>query len=149
MYLKYGHLEFITYVTLPIHDEINIHPDDTRHALKLRGIIYIGQYHFTCRVFDENGAIWHNDGITTGRTSSFEGYLQDLDDTNDLLYMYKYQRSDKKGCNCDICITTLRLVLPCAAMAHTPSHIRPIFHSARCYFNNGHFRECSLPISKY
>src|SRR5215469_3806272 len=87
MYLKYGHLDSGVYtLILPIHDEINIHLDGTRHTLKLRGIIYIGQYHFTCRVFDENGAIWHNDGITTGRTSSFEGYLQDLDDTNELLY---------------------------------------------------------------
>ncbi|KAJ6573569.1 hypothetical protein DFH09DRAFT_915926 [Mycena vulgaris] len=34
--------------------------------LKLRGIIYGGQSHFTCRLVDLAGNLWFHDGITTG-----------------------------------------------------------------------------------
>ncbi|KAJ6545642.1 hypothetical protein B0H19DRAFT_877404, partial [Mycena capillaripes] len=34
---------------------------------KLRGIIYGGQGHFTCRYIEKGGEIWFHDGITTGR----------------------------------------------------------------------------------
>ncbi|KAJ7152407.1 hypothetical protein C8R46DRAFT_820871, partial [Mycena filopes] len=34
---------------------------------KLRGIIYGGQGHFTCRYIDRDGGMWFHDGITTGR----------------------------------------------------------------------------------
>ncbi|KAJ7872238.1 hypothetical protein B0H13DRAFT_1633942 [Mycena leptocephala] len=32
---------------------------------KLRGIMYGGQNHFTCRFIDRQGEIWFHDGITT------------------------------------------------------------------------------------
>jgi hypothetical protein len=34
--------------------------------LKLRGIIYGGQSHSTCRFIDDRGDMWFHDGITTG-----------------------------------------------------------------------------------
>ncbi|KAJ7477539.1 hypothetical protein FB451DRAFT_1173088 [Mycena latifolia] len=35
--------------------------------MKLRGIVYGGQRHFTCRFIDAYEAVWFHDGITTGR----------------------------------------------------------------------------------
>ncbi|KAJ7452797.1 hypothetical protein FB451DRAFT_1050601 [Mycena latifolia] len=35
--------------------------------MKLRGIVYGGQGHFTCRFIDAYDAVWFHDGITTGR----------------------------------------------------------------------------------
>ncbi|KAJ7937551.1 hypothetical protein B0H13DRAFT_1588533 [Mycena leptocephala] len=36
-------------------------------SLKMRGIIYGGQGHFTCRVVGKDGSMFFHDGITTGR----------------------------------------------------------------------------------
>ncbi|KAJ6467983.1 hypothetical protein C8R47DRAFT_990276 [Mycena vitilis] len=36
-------------------------------SLKLRGIIYGGEGHFTCRYIERDGEMWFHDGITTGR----------------------------------------------------------------------------------
>ncbi|KAJ7617673.1 hypothetical protein DFH06DRAFT_1012334 [Mycena polygramma] len=35
--------------------------------MRLRGIIYGGGSHFTCRFIEQNGDMWYHDGITTGR----------------------------------------------------------------------------------
>ncbi|KAJ7703482.1 hypothetical protein B0H14DRAFT_2416450 [Mycena olivaceomarginata] len=37
--------------------------------LYLRGIIYGGLNHFTCRVVQLDGGVWFLDGITTGRST--------------------------------------------------------------------------------
>ncbi|KZT23153.1 hypothetical protein NEOLEDRAFT_1020936, partial [Neolentinus lepideus HHB14362 ss-1] len=42
----------------------------------LRGIIYHGDYHFTCRYVDKIGDIWFNDGMETGRACFKEGNIQ-------------------------------------------------------------------------
>ncbi|KAI0083191.1 hypothetical protein BDY19DRAFT_872184, partial [Irpex rosettiformis] len=42
---------------------------------RLAGIIYFGDFHFTCRVIDNNGGIWYNDGIQTGSESRFESHI--------------------------------------------------------------------------
>jgi len=42
-------------------------------TLHLKGLVYHGGYHFTCRIIDESGNIWFHDGITTGRISINEG----------------------------------------------------------------------------
>ncbi|KZT29222.1 hypothetical protein NEOLEDRAFT_1030734, partial [Neolentinus lepideus HHB14362 ss-1] len=41
----------------------------------LTGIIYHGDYHFTCRYIDKNGDIWFNDGIETGRQCTKDGNI--------------------------------------------------------------------------
>ncbi|KAK7059908.1 hypothetical protein R3P38DRAFT_2759269 [Favolaschia claudopus] len=41
----------------------------------LRGVIYSGKKHFTCRIVSSDGSIWFNDGIETGRQSLFEGVM--------------------------------------------------------------------------
>ncbi|KAJ7079862.1 hypothetical protein C8R44DRAFT_636655 [Mycena epipterygia] len=47
-------------------------------VLKLRGIIYGGRGHFTCRVIRPTKDVWFHDGITTGRACVREGHLDDF-----------------------------------------------------------------------
>jgi hypothetical protein len=43
-------------------------------SLKMRGMIYVGQGHFTCRVVGKDGSMFFHDGIiTTGRNCIPEG----------------------------------------------------------------------------
>jgi hypothetical protein len=42
-------------------------------TLHLRGLVYYGGFHFTCRIIDESGNIWFHDGMTTGRIAIKEG----------------------------------------------------------------------------
>ena len=42
-------------------------------TLHLKGLVYHGGYHFTCRIIDDSGNIWFHDGISTRRTSINEG----------------------------------------------------------------------------
>ncbi|KAI5827906.1 hypothetical protein K523DRAFT_196188, partial [Schizophyllum commune Tattone D] len=43
--------------------------------MKLRGIVYSGQNHFTCRVVDDAGIIYRHDGIINGELCEREGEL--------------------------------------------------------------------------
>ncbi|KZP04092.1 hypothetical protein FIBSPDRAFT_767963 [Athelia psychrophila] len=47
-----------------IDDELKV--GGHRKTLKLRGIIYYKDYHFTSRIWDANGAVWFHDGKTSG-----------------------------------------------------------------------------------
>ena len=44
-------------------------------TLHLRGLVYYGGFHFTCRIIDESGNIWFHDGMTTARTTIKEGRI--------------------------------------------------------------------------
>ncbi|KAJ6461129.1 hypothetical protein C8R47DRAFT_993644 [Mycena vitilis] len=61
-------------------DELAFHCDGARVALKLRGVIYGGQNHFTCRFIRQDGSMWFHDGITTGRDCIPEVNLNTLQD---------------------------------------------------------------------
>ena len=50
--------------------------------LHLRGLVYHGGFHFTCRIIDPLGKIWFNDGISTGRTSTEDGWLRKISQPN-------------------------------------------------------------------
>ncbi|KAJ6513682.1 hypothetical protein C8R47DRAFT_962393 [Mycena vitilis] len=52
--------------------------------LTLRGVIYGGFGHFTCRVVDKDGWVWFNDGITTGRRCVREFKYDAVDNLLDL-----------------------------------------------------------------
>ncbi|KAF8883853.1 hypothetical protein BD779DRAFT_1443555, partial [Infundibulicybe gibba] len=41
----------------------------------LRGIIYFGSSHFTCRIITEDGISWYHDGVDTGKNTEYEGPL--------------------------------------------------------------------------
>ena len=48
-------------------------------VLNLRGIIYGGSNHFTCRFIDSIGRIWYHDGITTRRGCLDDGFLSQIE----------------------------------------------------------------------
>ena len=45
-------------------------------TLYLRGIIYLGAFHFTSRIISVKGNMWYHDRITTGRRCVNDGHLQ-------------------------------------------------------------------------
>lgn len=52
--------------------------NNRQYSLKIRGIIYHGESHFTSRIITQDGQVWHHDGINTGRACSYEGTLHSL-----------------------------------------------------------------------
>ncbi|KAH6899294.1 hypothetical protein BKA70DRAFT_1115519 [Coprinopsis sp. MPI-PUGE-AT-0042] len=54
---------------------ISLHTEGHREVnLSLRGLIYLGNAHFTSHIIDPEGRIWHHDGATTGRLCQFDGH---------------------------------------------------------------------------
>jgi hypothetical protein len=51
-------------------------------TLHLRGLVYYGDYHFTCRIIDDSGNIWFHDGMTTGRIAIKEGGFGSISQPN-------------------------------------------------------------------
>ncbi|KAJ7155806.1 hypothetical protein C8R46DRAFT_910619 [Mycena filopes] len=70
----------ITHEKLIFSEKLTLLRAESLVTLRLRGIIYGGQGHFTCRYIGRNGEIWFHDGITTGRTCLRERNLRDLED---------------------------------------------------------------------
>ena len=46
--------------------------------LRLKGIIYYGNFHFISRIITNDGKIWLHDGMTSGRNSIMEGNMQNI-----------------------------------------------------------------------
>lgn len=57
---------------------------DTYVKYTLRGIIYFGQSHFTCRIITKDRQIWYHDGISTGNRLNYEGTWNNIKDQIDL-----------------------------------------------------------------
>ena len=51
-------------------------------TLHLKGLVYHGDFHFTCRIIDESGNIWFHDGMTTGRSTLKEGKFGSVSQPN-------------------------------------------------------------------
>ena len=51
-------------------------------TLHLKGLVYQGDYHFTCCIIDESGNIWFHDGMTTGRSTLKEGKFGSVSQPN-------------------------------------------------------------------
>jgi len=51
---------------------------------RLRGLVYYGDFHFTCRIITQDSRIWFHDGIETRETCQYEGNLDEFH-TSDLL----------------------------------------------------------------
>lgn len=52
-------------------------PEGNTMRIPLKGVIYLGGYHFISRIVDANKNIWYNDGQLTGNYSEYEGKLND------------------------------------------------------------------------
>ncbi|KAJ7238410.1 hypothetical protein C8J57DRAFT_1086911 [Mycena rebaudengoi] len=47
-------------------------------VLQLRGIVYLGELHFTSRIVTSGGSIWYHNGITTRGSAVYEGEMSTL-----------------------------------------------------------------------
>jgi hypothetical protein len=61
-----------------INKLLKIRHDDTLTRLHLKGIIYLGSFHFTARVITEDGIVWFHDGRTSGKQCEYEKSLIDF-----------------------------------------------------------------------
>ena len=48
----------------------------------LRGIIYLGSYHFSARIIDTNGDVWFHDGRVTGEICEHDRCFEDYNPYN-------------------------------------------------------------------
>jgi hypothetical protein len=54
--------------TITTSHEIRLVVNDETAVLHLRGIVYHGEKHFTCRIISPEGEMWYHDGMTTGNS---------------------------------------------------------------------------------
>ena len=47
-------------------------------VLQLKGMVYYGGFHFTSQIVSSDGAVWFNDGMTTGRQCKKDGDLEGM-----------------------------------------------------------------------
>jgi len=57
--------------------KIRTSENETRE-LKLAGVVYFGQEHFTARVVDRSQRMWYHDGLTTRRNCVDNGQLNQI-----------------------------------------------------------------------
>ncbi|KIM38575.1 hypothetical protein M413DRAFT_75826, partial [Hebeloma cylindrosporum] len=60
--------------------EISIPTNSGSVRMRLCGLIFTGQAHFTSRVFDESGSVWKYDGMSDGREFHYEKIINLLTD---------------------------------------------------------------------
>ena len=48
------------------------------HEYFLCGLIYLGNFHFTCRIIQKNGNVWYHDGIKTKKRCAYEGHIDNM-----------------------------------------------------------------------
>ncbi|KAK6974296.1 hypothetical protein R3P38DRAFT_2584368, partial [Favolaschia claudopus] len=70
-------------VIFEVEPELRVPVGTDHRYYDLKGVVYFGDNHFTCRVIAKGGDIWYNDGIETGRACLAEGSL--LDDEHESL----------------------------------------------------------------
>ncbi|KAJ7835188.1 hypothetical protein B0H14DRAFT_2363547 [Mycena olivaceomarginata] len=70
----------ITHEKLIFDQQITFNLSGIPIILKLRGIIYGGQNHFTSRFIGRDGSTWFHDGVTTGSNCLPEVNIQSLPD---------------------------------------------------------------------
>ena len=54
---------------------IDIELQNDQHRMRLAGIVYYGQHHFTAQIILPDGQIWFYDGIDTGRNLIYVGSI--------------------------------------------------------------------------
>src|ERR1700678_1232154 len=54
---------------------IDIQLQNDQHRLRLAGVVYYGQHHFTAQIILSDGQIWFYDGIETGRNLIYNGSI--------------------------------------------------------------------------
>jgi hypothetical protein len=65
--------------TIKLNKKIKFDYDYQITTLKLRGIVYYGNFHFTARIISPDDIVWYHDGMTTGCMTEREGKLDDIE----------------------------------------------------------------------
>ena len=52
--------------------------DENLHSYKLKGLIYFGHSHYTCRYIDCNGYVWYSDGLFANGIFTNEGHMSNF-----------------------------------------------------------------------
>ena len=60
---------------LHIDLSINVQLKNDQNRLRLAGVVYYGQHHFTAQIILSDGQIWFYDGIDTGRNLIYNGSI--------------------------------------------------------------------------
>jgi hypothetical protein len=58
-------------------ENIKFKDGETLIHMKLCGIVYFGEFHFTSCIIDSNENLWLHDSMVTGQTSTDEGKLHE------------------------------------------------------------------------
>ncbi|KAJ6462726.1 hypothetical protein DFH09DRAFT_952458 [Mycena vulgaris] len=66
----------INYDRLSFNGQLEFDSAGVMVKLNLRGIIYGGQNHVTCRFIDSSGTVWFHNGIPTGRACIRDASLE-------------------------------------------------------------------------
>jgi hypothetical protein len=61
---------------------INFQSHNGHHRMRLAGIVYYGQHHFTAQIILSDGQIWFHDGIDTGRNLVYGGSISNPNSPN-------------------------------------------------------------------
>ena len=62
----------------PYHDRRCAHCDgDSLVVFGLKGVVYYGDFHYTARAYT-GGSVWFNDGMVSGRKSTYEKRLTEF-----------------------------------------------------------------------
>ena len=87
--------------------------------MRLAGVIYYGQHHFTAQIILSDGQIWFYDGIDTGRSLVYNGSINSNDPPN-----MPYCRGKQAVAAIYIIFQLYKKMdsyMPCSAMAHKSS----------------------------
>jgi hypothetical protein len=63
--------------SIQVSKKISFHDGDTLVVFGLKGIVYYGDFHYTARVCT-GGSVWFNDGMVSGRKSTYEKRLTEF-----------------------------------------------------------------------
>ncbi|KAJ7246209.1 hypothetical protein C8J57DRAFT_1081696 [Mycena rebaudengoi] len=69
-----------------IDQVLKLHCNDRLNVIHLRGIVYYAELHFTSRIITPSGDIYFHDGISTQKSTVFEGNILDLASLHTLHY---------------------------------------------------------------
>ena len=72
----------VTDRTVTLSRTVKIQGSVCATTLHLKGLVYHGGYHFTCRIVDKAGNIWFHDGMTPGRISIKDGKFGSISQPN-------------------------------------------------------------------
>jgi hypothetical protein len=57
---------------------LKVRDQDTVTKFHLRGVIYLGGFHFTARIIKKDGRVWFHDGQTSAKQCYYEGLLKEF-----------------------------------------------------------------------